>query len=116
MVTAGLVNLCCTVGMIWQLTSFLLMLNLVHGDTRRLVNQVWAWLKWPTLAAFVMLPILFMPLNFWGFLGSSWNFVCWWFYKDAGDDDDWKRLLKRFAGRVQQLGAKLVIVAEPATA
>jgi hypothetical protein len=68
------------------------------------------------------LPAFFVSLTYQSMTGILWNWMsilgnatailCWFIYKDTGDDR-WKRRRKKLREKIKRVGAKLVVV--PAT-
>lgn len=81
------------------------------------MNLVWLWSKWPALAYIILNPFFHLLLgekmNFWFWLFEGLSLFNWWYYKDMGDDDDWKKLKKKVKEKVAAIGGKLVVVPEP---
>lgn len=99
---------------------FLRMAHELGRDRSRVINLIWKWSKWPSLAYVVSAPLLDVlnhnEQHWYSSLLYVWNGVVWWLYRDMGDDDDFKKLGKRIKEKVAQMGNKLVVIPAPAGA
>lgn len=82
------------------------------------LNRVWKICKWPALAYVISAPVLDAlqgyPHHWWDSLLYLWNGIAWLLYRQAGDDDDFKKQAKKALEKVKQVGAKLIVVPETA--
>jgi hypothetical protein len=93
----------------------------INRDNRliRVTNAMWRWCKWPSLVYVIAAPVLDVlsgvgDHHWWTPFLYVWNGWIWWAYRNAGDDDEWKRKAKRLAEKVKQVGTKLVVVPQGA--
>lgn len=75
--------------------------------------------KWPALVYCIASPFLDALAGerdtWWMYLGYVLDLVTWYMYRNTDDDDDsMKRLKDNVKEKVEQIGSKLVVVAEPA--
>ncbi len=88
---------------------------LTSGCKTSLINRAWCIAKWPALASVIWDPavIIFFdhqaPSTF-QILVTAFNAWVWYLYRDAGDDDEFKRLLERSTETVKDIGGRLVVV------
>ena len=92
------------------------------GRTRELpiTNMVWKWTKWPAFANIFIEPVIHIfldgDLTMWTTLGSALNALAWYAWRNAGDDEDWKKKMKDLSSSVvESIGHRLVVVPAPAS-
>ncbi len=80
-------------------------------------NLIWYWCKYPALTYLVLGPVSMHIFADFGIIDTvSWaacDFL-WWVCRDAGDDEDHKKLKKKLKDKVTELHGRLVIVPETA--
>ncbi len=90
------------------------------GWPRVICSVCWRCSKWPALAAAVVEPVLLSFVYDDGPFASALviaiRLALWWMYRNAGDDDDTKKLKKMLTETVERLRGKLVVVAVPKVA
>jgi heme/copper-type cytochrome/quinol oxidase subunit 2 len=89
-----------------------------RAPMHRCANFVWWLTKWPALVDLILEPFFHIALSekmdVWFWVFEVMGFYNWWVYRDAGDDDDYKKLKKKLKENVKVLKGKLVVVPEPA--
>lgn len=79
-----------------------------------------AWVRWffhETRPFY--LPAVLVEIGDWSLRGTllGWNtlaaavaLAAWWWFKDADEDDRWRRRLRKVAEKIARAGARLVVV------
>lgn len=102
--------ICGTVWTVWLMAAFLL----VAGLRLPWIEGAHFWLKWPALVSVIAMAGKAMDLGapLWlGCLYSAISSYVWLHFKDVGNDDDYKKRLKRKAAeKVAAIGGRLVVV------
>jgi hypothetical protein len=92
--------------------------ELNRGQTNRVPLYAFHVTKWPALAGMILEP--FFEIYLYGHIDMVSLFfdvlglIGWYFLRNVGDDDWWKKRKEKMRDKVVQLGQKLVVIPEPA--
>jgi hypothetical protein len=106
----------------WWISDAVLYFN--RGRARppaaRVIHRILGPAFLPCAAGVVVLDVLSGPSGTWGYVSDGLylggSIFGWVMREKDDDDDDWKRLLHRIAGRVKSLGHRLTVEPEGASA
>lgn len=76
-------------------------------------QMLWSHTKWPALASIPILYIgsaVFSTLDIWDAAILPLKVWLWWYYRNSGDDDSWKRKAKKLAEKIAEVDGKLTVV------
>lgn len=104
----------CYIQVAWVLSGIVLELCKDFGRAKpSLARRLFAELR-PFYLLAVLVSIADLALNGemlgWNTVFCALNLACWWIYKDADDDDRWKRRRRKVAEKVARLGGRLTVV------
>lgn len=101
----------------WSMTVFLVTGFWLKNSTvppGKMMNTAWKICKWPAFVNIFTSPVLGIlidgGLSPIGVLSPFLDFACWWYLRNAGDDDWTKKLKAKVKEKVAAVGHKLVVV------
>lgn len=97
---------------VWVIAGVFTRMANERGQDIPFAQTVWAELKPFFLPALVVTTFFDVAtLDGWGLFFDAVNVGNWYFLRNAGDDDRWKRRKEKLAGKVQALASgRLVVV------